>query len=122
MLKSSKRQERRKGPDFLIKVLKNLVFISWVIIFTSMVLLDLAKPQMESFFDKLFGVHRNTNWNYTFMDYMFYTMVCGLGVSVGGLYINSKRMRRKGDHYSISLIFLGLVSTIGIIFYLVRIF
>jgi hypothetical protein len=55
-------------------------------------------------------------WDEQLLKIVFYIMLLGMVLSGTGLYLNSKRNRRRNDSYYLSLIFLGIVSTIGTIY------
>ena len=101
-----------------MKSLAWLGAIGWLVMFAVLFLLDQAKPQVENFFDRMFGVKRRATWDLELARYIFYLMILGLALSGLGLGINAKRHRRKKDKYRISLILLGLFSILGIILYL----
>ncbi len=115
-----RRGERRRGPDVWFKMISWLSFIGWLLMLIALVLFDLAKPQMMTFFDRFFHVSFASVWNYQLTLYIFFVMIAGFFLSLIGLTINAKRHRRKKDKYSLSLILLGIVSFMGAAFYLIR--
>ncbi len=115
-----KRGERRSGPDVWFKMISWLSVIGWVLMLISLVLFDLAKPHMITFFDRFFHVSGVSIWDYQMTLYIFYIMIFGVILSVIGLLINAKRHRRKRDRYSLSLVLLGVVSLLGAAFYMFR--
>ena len=110
--------DRRKGPDRLIHSLKWLAIGGWLLMLAALIVLGLAKPEEVTFYDRHFNIARDTNWNYSLRSIIFYMMILGFSVSVLGLTINLKRLRRRDDEYRISLILMGFISLLGIIIYL----
>ncbi len=115
-----RRGERRRGPDVWRKMISWLSVIGWILMLVALVLFDLAKPHMMTFFDRFFHVSGATVWNYQLTLYIFFVMVAGFVISVSGLLINARRHRRKKDHYSLSLMLLGIVSLLGAVYYMFR--
>ena len=111
--------ERRKGPDLLIKAIRWLAVLGWFIMLAALVIYAIAKPHTLIFFDREYNIQLQTVLNIQLATFLFYLMVCGLLMSIGGFYLNIKRSRRKDDEYRISLILLGMISLLGIITYLI---
>ncbi len=111
--------DRRKNQDVIIKVIKISVITSWLVMLGTIVIFDLSKPISGSIIDRYMGREiAEKPWDYGLLEYLFYVMIAGFFISVIGLALNAKRMKRKGDHYRISLIIVGVISSIGILFYL----
>ena len=110
--------DRRKGPDPLTKSLRWIAVLSWMIMFIILIILAIAKPDDVTFFDRQFGVTRNTSANLSLIRTIFYLMIFGFLLSLIGLIINLRRLRRRDDEYRISLILISIISFLGIIIYL----
>ncbi len=111
---------RRKGPDFWIKSLNWISVIGWYLMFGALVIMHRARPQTRNLFSSFFPklIQYRGHWDATLCQYLFYCMVIG-GVGTGiGLIINSRRHRRKEDHYRMSLILIFSISIVGILVYL----
>ncbi len=113
-------RERRRGPDFWLRSIKGLVIICWCLLLAIMIIMDFAKPTYETFFDRLAHVPVTSSWNTELLQVLFYLMVLGLELSLLGLLLNTRRNKRKTDHYPGSLFFIAGVSLAGIIYYLFR--
>jgi len=112
--------EKRKGPDILMNLLTWLAVIGWLMMFVVLIVIDIAKPHMESSFDHVNGAESPLSaWDPVLIQYIFYLMIAGFSISIIGIILNIKRHRRKRDKYRISLIALGVISLLGIIFYLI---
>lgn len=111
--------DRRKGPDLGVKLLHWFVLIGWLLMFLALIIASLAKPQTQTFFDRVVKLGGRTTWNQDMARYILYSMVLGLFISFGGLYINLKRNRRREDELRVSFILIGFLSAIGIVIYLI---
>ena len=119
--KYDKRVERRSGGDALMKVMLWLGLTGWLLMLVALFVLDEAKPKhMENMMG---GVDSRTSyfsfgWNDELLSYVFILMVLGFFASIMGLIINNMRHRRRHDSYRVHLIFLLIMSTIGIFSYI----
>ncbi len=117
-----KKLDRRRGPDFWVKILAWLGGISWFLMFAAMFIIDRAKPEAEKILSKVSGAEVSTTWDQTLIGYLFYLVIFGVCVSTVGIMINSKRYRRDEDRFRLTLIVLGMLSIIGIAIYLFTVF
>lgn len=108
---------RRKGPDLWIRSLRYLALVGWTFLIAALVVLDRAKPQVETFFERVYDIRLQQHWDMELARYLLWLMVLGLALSLLGLIINACRKRRRTDQWRLSLIFLGLISLTGIILY-----
>ena len=112
--------EKRKGRDILMRLLTWLAVIGWFIMYVVIMVFEKARPRVESSFDHVDGAESPLSaWNPVLIQYIFYLMIAGFSISIIGIILNIKRHRRKRDKYRISLIALGVISLLGIIFYLI---
>lgn len=118
--KENEYYDRRKGPDIWVKLVRWLGFTAWGIMFFIITITDRAKPQSETFFERLFKVQVRQTWDFGLIRYAFYLMITLCILCVIGLIINSRRHRRKTDRYNFSLILMMGLGIIGIIMYLVN--
>ena len=96
--------QKRKGPDLILKMLDRLSFLLWgftIIIFG--VILS-AKPQWETFFDRLFNVSVRDYWDYKLLRFAFIISIVQFVISLFSLFLNSKRLKRKEDKIRNSII------------------
>ncbi|MBU1864609.1 MAG: hypothetical protein KKH94_13190 [Candidatus Omnitrophica bacterium] len=116
----AKKIERRRGPDFWVRSLSWFSGISWVLLLTSFVILDKARPRTQTFYQKFYNAKGNFSdvWDATLLQYLFCIMAVGLCASIVGVIINCRRHRRDGDKYHIPVIIVGILSVIGIFVYL----
>jgi hypothetical protein len=112
-------QKRRRGPDLLVKSIHYFASFSWFIILLLFIAVSVAKPRMETFFDRFAGGRLSNTWDQTFMGYAFWLLIFLFIICSLGLIINSSRHKRKSDHYNLSLIIFEIMSVLGIILYVV---
>ena len=110
------RRQRRSDP--LLVVLRWLSVAGWLILLAALLLLAEAKPPVETFFERWYDLRLRSTWNLELARYIFYLMLLGLGTSLTGLVLNSRRLRRRGDEWRISLILVAVISRLGLIRYL----
>ncbi len=114
------KQDRRKGPDLLIKILKWLGIFGWFVMIVALYILDMAKPEEENMFTKTADISVRKTWDPKLIHYLFCLMIFGLCISAVGIVINSRRHHRKDDRFKYILITLGAISTFGIIKYIFK--
>lgn len=112
---SSRRQDRR---DPLLLALQWLSVSGWLILLAALFVLAGAKPPVETFFERWYDIRLRSGWDLHLARYIFYLMLLGLGTSLTGLAINSRRLRRKGDEWRVSLMLVAAISLLGLIRYL----
>jgi len=110
--------EKRLGPDFLVYWIRISSFIVWLVLGVFFFITDLAKPQQTTFFDRLFDVSRRTVWDQNLIMVSFFVAVILFFFSLLSLIVNTKRLKRKSDRISVSLIISLIVSTLSILLYL----
>lgn len=111
--------ERRKGRDSLLHILTALAVVGWSLILIAIFVIDQASPQDIEVLFSYVDTGRNAyvgNWDEQLLNIVFYIMLLGMVLSGTGLYLNSKRNRRRNDNYYLSLIFLGIISTVGTLY------
>lgn len=114
------KKEHRKRPDFICKWLEIATILVWISLFSVIFLFSNAQPRDETFFDRLFGVKPEKNWNYGILNTALYIMVFVLVLSVISLILNLKRMKRSTDRIRTSFIISIIGSFSGILFILLR--
>ena len=112
-----KRRNKRKGPDILIKSKEILIFSSWMLFLTIFTLFSLAKPGETAMLGKLYNVSSNYIWDNGKIKSAFFLMIILALICMIGLVINSQRLRRKSDNYSLTFIIFGIFSIFGVIVY-----
>jgi len=111
--------DKRHGPDVWVKAINWFAILAWGLLITLSTLIWQAKPQVETFFDRLLNVKLRKTWDFELAGYAFYLMILLLCLCAIGLFINVRRHHRKDDRFSTSLVLLGGLSAAGILFYLI---
>lgn len=117
MSERNDKKERRKGPDIWLRMIQWIGLISWGLMLPLLYLIDRAKPEFETLFDKMFDLQVRSTWNLDVYRWAVMLMFFLLILSGIGLVINKKRNRRREDYYRINLIIIFLLSTAGILYY-----
>lgn len=110
--------DRRTGPDFLVYWIRISSFVVWLLIGLYFVVSDFARPENVTFFDRILDVSRRTVWDENLMMVSFIVALVLFFFSLLSLIINTKRLKRKTDRLSFSLIISLFVSILSILFYL----
>ena len=109
------RRERRHGPDLLVKLMTALAVLGWVSMLVTVFLYGMARP--EAINNAFWPLARKMNmiWNTELMSMVLYFLMGNFLVGAVGLFINTRRHKRKRDHYSLSLVLLTMLAAIGIL-------
>jgi len=89
--------ERRQGPDFLMKLLPIFNLISWGLFVLSLVLTHIAQPEMDTGIVRYHGIEIRDYW---VADMVYWIQVILLGMIIllfGNILIAKRRTRRKCD-------------------------
>lgn len=119
-LQQQQDHSRRYTPDFWVRLLPWLAIAGWLCLIGGLVILALAKPEFETYFDRYSFVRRRPAWDRELARYILYAMILGLGIGSFGLSVNLRRLKRKRDQLWYSFIFTILASVFGIVMYLIN--
>jgi len=111
--------ERRKKPDIICRFLELAVIIVWFVILVLLSLWYFAKPQKETFLDRLFDAEIRKNIDFTLLDTSFYLLIFLFAFSLISLIFNTKRLKRKTDRIRISFIISLIGSLAGNVIYVI---
>ncbi|HEY5672678.1 MAG TPA: hypothetical protein VIR78_03135 [Malonomonas sp.] len=116
----SSSSSRRKKTDPLLRLLTVANVTAAASLFVVFCLTAMAKPEIETFFDRFYKVnlYRRPNWDMNLMNYIGLMLVICCIVSLAGLYINSKRLRRKGDYIRATQVVSLIIALFGLALYL----
>ncbi len=106
----------RKGPDIVIKLIDLSSILLWVILLLNIGLIISAKPQFESFLDRLFKSTVREYWDFRLLQSALIISLVQLFLSLFSLYLNSKRLKRKNDKIRASIIISLFASLILSVF------
>lgn len=102
--------ERRKKTDALQIRIQVMGLINVLLVLLSLIFLLYAQPTPLYGLDVFFGYQRPLSWNGYYMSAGLITVITSLLVSAIGIYLNSLRMKRKGDHYNRGILFSTFAS------------
>lgn len=111
-------QDRRKGPDALVRWVKYSGIVSWILISIVLFITLVAKPDFESYVDKSFHIRLQNSWDIDIMQYAFMLLVLLFFFCMISIVVNLMRCRRKRDKFNKTLILNAVAAFIGIILYL----
>ena len=89
-----------------------------LLLVAALLLVDTAKPRMETFFDRLFGISLRRYWDLKLIGLNFRVLVVMFACSSAGLIANMARLRRRYDELSLTLTVSWWLSVLGIVAYL----
>ena len=118
-------QDRRSGPDPLIKLTSSIagfsklfvyiaIVFSWVLISTAFIIDYVIKTPFKGFIDSQNNYIERDYWFSALVDFSFYMLIFVFAVCILGLLVNSLRHHRKEDTYNKSLVIFTVLSFIGI--------
>jgi hypothetical protein len=116
MLQTHKNKRRKSDRVLALVGWMNAIAGSSLVIV--LFLFAFAKPDRETFFDRYYNISLRNSWNREFFVYIFLFLGVSLTTSVIGLYLNSKRLRRKDDFIRAMLIVSLIISSCGLAFFL----
>ncbi|MBF0157588.1 MAG: hypothetical protein HQL57_10430 [Magnetococcales bacterium] len=90
-------------------------WLSWILFSVAVFVAESAKPLTENFFHRILHVTVSKYWDKGLLRVCWVFLILTLVVSIYGLLLSSRRLRRKGDRLSVSLI-LVTIAAIGIMF------
>ncbi|WP_416885315.1 hypothetical protein [Marinospirillum sp.] len=113
-------RDRRQKPDLWTRMISIFGALSWLLMLPTLLLIDHARPQVETFFDRWLGLSVQADWDQTFFFQAFLLMLLILVLSGTGLLLNGMRRRRRQDSYRVNLILVFTLSLAGCLHYLWR--
>ena len=112
--------ERRRKTDWVTYMASILSFISWLVAFAVLIVLDQAQPEKDNIFTTWFGVEVRKVWDTSLLPIAFLVLVVSLCFCIFAFIFNILWKKRKTDKYKKSIIISGAVTLVGIIFFVVR--
>ncbi|RCU50437.1 MULTISPECIES: hypothetical protein [Corallincola] len=108
-------EERRKGPDIWARMVGWVSLAGWLTFIGVLVLVQYAKPEMNSGLVRYHQIDIRTEWLPRLSDLIFMLLWACCGLSIISMLFNKRRMRRKTDTNLFNLILLGLLSIVGVL-------
>ncbi len=112
---------RRKRPDLVLIFLTGLNAAAVIFLAAALVLAAIAKPQLETFFDRYYNLTLRQTWNHDLIFYIGISLGCSCLAGAIGLFLNGKRLKRKGDHIHATLV-LSFIISLAALIYLLKFF
>lgn len=94
----------------LNKVLGTISIIGWVFYIAALSVFHVARPDPENFYDTIFGVTVQSEWNPTLGNLFFLLLSIGIFLSLIALVLNIYLYRERRTHLWINLVILILAS------------
>ena len=114
--KVSKGVNSRKGPDLILRMIDIISVILWGFIIVNFAIIMIAKPVCETFFDRFFSIKVRDYWDTYLLQFSLVLSLIQLLISEFSLFLNSKRLKRKGDRLRISIIVSIFISLLICVF------
>ena len=109
-----KKSERRCNQDIWTRILFFFSYFVWILIVVILIVIEMARPQFETFFDRCYKLNLRTSWDTEVFTYLYYFVITGLIISTAGFVLTLGRARRKSDGNRISLLIMWLISLTGL--------
>lgn len=95
---------KRKGPDIISRMIDIGSVILWGFLIVNVIIILFARPEGETFFDRLFNISVRDYWDAALLQVALILSLAQLVISIISLYLNSKRLKRKDDRIRASII------------------
>ncbi len=109
---------RSRRPDPLLRLLSVCNGLAVVALAAALIVTAIAKPELETFFDRYYNLTLRTSWNMELANYIGVLLACSFVISIIGLIINSKRLKRKYDHIRATLVLSLIISLVAFGYFL----
>lgn len=107
--------DNRKGPDLFIKWVRLSSLLCWFLFFVTILIWDSARPQLYSILDQHYGKISRAGWATNLINTAFAFSIITFIFTVVSLMFNARRLKRKYDRISISLVSCMIASGIMMI-------
>ena len=105
-------KNRRRGPDFIINVIKWISIVIWIVIGIVLAMVVIMRPTSSGM--QVSRVVQSTS-SKAMTSAIFSFLVLQLILSVAGIVFNITRLKRKTDTIRLTLVFSGIFAIVGII-------
>ena len=106
-------KNRRRGPDFVINVIKWISIIIWIVIGIVIVMLVIMKPTSSGM--QMSRPLIQSTSSKAISSAIFGFLVVQLILSIAGIIFNLTRLKRKTDTLRLTLVFSGIFAIAGLI-------
>jgi hypothetical protein len=110
-------KNRRRGPDFIVKIVTLFSIFTWLIIIVVIALYSMAKPAnlQSSYFYR----HAASGAVGAAAIGMKVLLFLNIVLAVWGIVANMSRSRRKTDRFRYSLLISLIISVIGLVVFMI---
>lgn len=109
--------ERRQKKDWVVRSVNVIAVIGWICALAAWLYIDKAKPETENFFTRWFNLKIRGYWDITLLRKSIGALLISFVTCVIGFFFNMSRHHRKTDRYNKSILILGAITFIMIIFF-----
>ena len=109
-------QNKRRGPDFVMKVINSISGVSWILIFLVFVFISLAKPQFQGLGRGMGAIQGS--WDTALLNVVAGLLVLLIALSAVGIIFNFLRMKRKTDRIRATLVLSGVLALVGLLVFI----
>ena len=112
--------ERRKKVDWVVRMATILSVLSWTVAIAVLFVLDKAQPEKEHMFTRMFGIAVRGYWETPLLSVALILLIGSLCICIFAFIFNMLRMKRKTDKYKKSILIIGSLTILGIVFFIFR--
>lgn len=102
--------ERRKGPDWRIRLLQAVAILAWLSFIAGLMLFHLARPEMNSGIVRYYEIEIRQFWDPAYTGPLLYFVWISCVLSLVSLVANRKLSRRIYDARRYNLILLTVIT------------
>lgn len=113
--------EKRRGPDTLVRLGFILAVLSWTVFVALFIFIMKSAPQDENFFSRFHNVRMRSVWDTRLLTYSYYSAIILFFTSMLNLAIFKFRSKRKSDKVNKFIVFSILASLFSMCFYFLKI-
>jgi len=119
-------KDRRKKADLVVNLATILTVAAWLFAIVVLFLVEAASPDSEVNWFTSIGRIRGVDtvvrdyWDTTLLPIAFGLLIAALLACVFAFFFNKQRMRRKTDKYRKSIIIIGSITVVSIVYFLIQ--
>jgi hypothetical protein len=102
----------------MAKAISVFTGIGWLFAMAMLLLFSKAQPGTENFITRILNIQVDTYYNSRFLWLSLYSLIAAFVFCLFGVLFTIMRSRRKTDRFNKPLIFLSVMSAIGIFLFL----
>ncbi len=106
-------KERRKRVDPIMQIIHLSNALVWLLLIAFLLVTNEAMPPTETMFDRMMGVDKRTHWDFQLLLIARWVLLGLFALSMAGILLNTRRLKRTTDHMRVSLIITAVFSFVG---------